>query len=119
VRHSVAEEEYLYPAARKPVEGGAQLEGLADPALEAHALVERLLKDLEGTEPEQLDFEQTMTRLVASFTEGSWYSSGSSPRCWSGCPHHHAGVERDADTARHPDADRAAARPPVPHDHSD
>ncbi|MEU0084513.1 hemerythrin domain-containing protein [Streptomyces sp. NPDC006274] len=66
VRHSVAEEEYLYPAVRKHVEGGA---GLADKELADHADVERMLKDLEGAEPGQTEFEQTMTRLVQSVTE--------------------------------------------------
>jgi hemerythrin superfamily protein len=66
VRHSVAEEEYLYPAVRKHVEGGAQL---ADKELADHAEVERMLKDLEGAEPGQTEFEQTMTRLVQSVTE--------------------------------------------------
>ncbi|MEU0372294.1 hemerythrin domain-containing protein [Streptomyces sp. NPDC006283] len=66
VRHAVAEEEYLYPAVRSHVEGGAQL---ADEALEDHALVERLLRDLEDTEPGQQEFEQTMTRLVEAVTE--------------------------------------------------
>ncbi|MGW0777475.1 hemerythrin domain-containing protein [Streptomyces sp. NPDC002835] len=66
VRHAVAEEQYLYPAVRKHVEGGAQL---ADKELSDHAEVERMLKDLEGTEPGQTEFEQTMTRLVQSVTE--------------------------------------------------
>ncbi|MGW7463884.1 hemerythrin domain-containing protein [Streptomyces xantholiticus] len=61
VRHAVAEEEYLYPAVRRHVEGGATL---ADKEIEDHSQVERLLKDLEGAEPGQPEFETTMTRLM-------------------------------------------------------
>ncbi|WP_326715769.1 hemerythrin domain-containing protein [Streptomyces sp. NBC_01474] len=43
VRHSVAEEQYLYPAVREHVDGG---DALADKELEDHAEAERLLKDL-------------------------------------------------------------------------
>jgi hypothetical protein len=45
VRHSVAEEEYMYPAARKTLEGGDQL---ADHELEEHAKAEKLMKELDG-----------------------------------------------------------------------
>ncbi|MEU6847737.1 hemerythrin domain-containing protein [Streptomyces sp. NPDC046716] len=44
VRHSVAEEMYLYPAVRRCVVGG---EALADKELEDHAGVEKRLKGLE------------------------------------------------------------------------
>ncbi len=43
VRHSVAEEMYLYPAVREHVEGGG---GIADKELSDHAAVEQHLKDL-------------------------------------------------------------------------
>ncbi|RKE23486.1 hemerythrin domain-containing protein [Streptomyces sp. TLI_171] len=44
VRHSVAEEQYLYPAVREHVQGG---DGLADKEIEDHAKVEKMLKKLE------------------------------------------------------------------------
>ncbi|MET9080284.1 hemerythrin domain-containing protein [Streptomyces sp. NPDC004237] len=47
VRHSIAEEEYLYPAVRKHVDGGDRI---ADKELADHAQVEKLLKELEKTD---------------------------------------------------------------------
>ncbi|MEW1773328.1 hemerythrin domain-containing protein [Streptomyces sp. NPDC086777] len=44
VRHSVAEEEYLYPAVREHIEGGDRI---ADREIEDHGRVEELLKELE------------------------------------------------------------------------
>ncbi|MFD8430409.1 hemerythrin domain-containing protein [Streptomyces coelicoflavus] len=66
VRHSVAEEQYLYPAVREHVDGGAEL---ADKEIEDHAHVEQLLKDLEGAQPGQPAFEENMTRLVQAVTD--------------------------------------------------
>jgi hemerythrin superfamily protein len=54
VRHSVAEEQYLYPAFREHVDDG---DALADQELEGHAKVERLLKDLEGRDAGQRQFD--------------------------------------------------------------
>ncbi|WP_399096372.1 hemerythrin domain-containing protein [Streptomyces sp. BBFR2] len=59
VRHSVAEEEYLYPAVREHVDGG---DALADKELSDHARVEELLKTLEGKAPDDDGFD----RLVAT-----------------------------------------------------
>ncbi|MDP9867567.1 MULTISPECIES: hemerythrin domain-containing protein [Streptosporangium] len=47
VRHSVAEEAYLYPAVRDLVPGGAEL---ADRELAEHAEAERTMKELETTD---------------------------------------------------------------------
>ncbi|MGW7410489.1 hemerythrin domain-containing protein [Streptomyces sp. NPDC054833] len=47
VRHSVAEEQYLYPAVREYVEGGDRL---ADKELADHGRVEEILKQLERTD---------------------------------------------------------------------
>ncbi|MEV5846481.1 hemerythrin domain-containing protein [Streptomyces sp. NPDC051985] len=47
VRHSIAEEEYLYPAVRKHIDGGDRI---ADKELADHAQVEKLLKELEKTD---------------------------------------------------------------------
>jgi hemerythrin superfamily protein len=45
VRHSVTEEQYLYPAVRERVPDG---DALADKQIADHAEIEELLKDLEG-----------------------------------------------------------------------
>ncbi|MFD8722866.1 hemerythrin domain-containing protein [Streptomyces sp. NPDC059629] len=47
VRHSVAEEQYLYPAVREHIEGGDRL---ADKEIADHGRVEELLKQLEKTD---------------------------------------------------------------------
>ncbi|NKQ23634.1 hemerythrin domain-containing protein [Streptomyces galbus] len=62
VRHSVAEEMYLYPAVREHVAGG---DALADKELEDHAEAEQLMKDLEGCEADDPDFDRLMTKLMA------------------------------------------------------
>lgn len=62
VRHSVAEEMYLYPAVREHVAGG---DALADKELEDHAEAEQLMKDLEGCEADDPEFDRLMTRLMA------------------------------------------------------
>src|SRR2546430_4845699 len=49
VRHSVAEEQYLYPTARKALPGGDQL---ADREIEEHAAAERVMKAWESVAPE-------------------------------------------------------------------
>lgn len=48
VRHSVAEEQYLYPAVREHVEGGDRI---ADKEIADHARIEELLKELEQLPP--------------------------------------------------------------------
>ncbi|MGW3133937.1 hemerythrin domain-containing protein [Streptomyces sp. NPDC001123] len=47
VRHSIAEEEYLYPAVREHIEGGDRI---ADKEIADHGRVEKLLKQLEKTD---------------------------------------------------------------------
>ncbi|NSC24685.1 hemerythrin domain-containing protein [Streptomyces albus subsp. chlorinus] len=61
VRHSVAEEEYLYPAVRAHVPGGGTL---ADRELEDHRGAERLMKELEGLESGDPSFDRTLTSLI-------------------------------------------------------
>ncbi|MEV6793339.1 hemerythrin domain-containing protein [Streptomyces sp. NPDC051320] len=60
IRHSVAEEQYLYPAVRAHVEGG---EELADKEIGDHAKVEHLLKDLEGLSAEDANFDNLVAKL--------------------------------------------------------
>ncbi|MFC9462838.1 hemerythrin domain-containing protein [Streptomyces sp. NPDC056983] len=66
VRHSVAEEQYLYPAVREHVEGG---DALADKELEDHAEAERLLKDLEGCDADDDQFDMLVAKLKSEVTE--------------------------------------------------
>ncbi|SDK16315.1 hemerythrin domain-containing protein [Streptomyces indicus] len=66
VRHSVAEEQYLYPAVREHVSGG---DALADKEIADHARVEQLLKDLEGCEADDDHFDGLVSRLQAEVSE--------------------------------------------------
>jgi hemerythrin superfamily protein len=61
VRHSVAEEMYLYPTTRTALPGGDQL---ADREIEEHAAAERLMKDLEKCDPTDRRFDDLLTQLI-------------------------------------------------------
>ncbi|WP_433443331.1 hemerythrin domain-containing protein [Nonomuraea sp. CA-141351] len=61
VRHSVAEEEYLYPAVREHVPGGDKT---ADHEIAEHAEAEETMKRLEGLEPRDADFWPTTDLLI-------------------------------------------------------
>ncbi|MGW7053613.1 hemerythrin domain-containing protein [Streptomyces sp. NPDC054887] len=61
VRHSVAEEAYLYPAVREHVPGG---DALADKELEDHAEAERTMKDLENYEADDPQFDMLVGKLM-------------------------------------------------------
>ncbi|MET8453823.1 hemerythrin domain-containing protein [Streptomyces sp. NPDC005209] len=61
VRHSVAEEEYLYPAVREYIEGGDQL---ADKELADHGRVEKILKQLEKTDTDDPQRSQLLQLLM-------------------------------------------------------
>lgn len=60
VRHSVAEEQHLYPVVREHLEGG---DALADREIAEHGRIEQLLKDLEGRAPDDLHFDRLMVKL--------------------------------------------------------
>jgi hemerythrin superfamily protein len=62
VRHSVAEEEHLYPAVRRHVPGG---DALADQEIKDHAGVEKLLKQLEQLPPTAETFDELVAALQA------------------------------------------------------
>lgn len=62
VRHSVAEETYLYPAVRKHLPDG---EAHADRELQDHAAAERTMKELESCEAEDPQFDILITRLMS------------------------------------------------------
>jgi hemerythrin superfamily protein len=61
VRHSVAEEEYLYPATRDALPGG---DALADGELREHEAIERLMKSLEGVDPADPAFDYLLAQLI-------------------------------------------------------
>ncbi|MFF1542681.1 hemerythrin domain-containing protein [Streptomyces sp. NPDC058291] len=65
IRHSVAEEEHLYPTVRRYVDGG---DDLADKEIADHAEVERMLKELEGCRPGDGTFDTLILRLKNSVT---------------------------------------------------
>ncbi|MFF3327467.1 hemerythrin domain-containing protein [Streptomyces sp. NPDC002889] len=61
VRHSVAEEQYLYPAVREHVDGGAEL---ADKEIAEHAEAEKLMKKLEQMRVDDAQFHPTLQKLM-------------------------------------------------------
>ncbi|MFD5428191.1 hemerythrin domain-containing protein [Streptomyces sp. NPDC127084] len=61
VRHSVAEEQYLYPAVRQHVEGG---DALADKEIAEHAGIEKLMKKLEKMRVDDEEFHPTLQKLM-------------------------------------------------------
>ncbi|ARE72724.1 hemerythrin [Streptomyces sp. Sge12] len=61
VRHSVAEEEYLYPAVREHLPDG---DAIADKELEDHAAAERIMKDLEGCKADDPRFDGLVDTLM-------------------------------------------------------
>lgn len=61
VRHSVAEEQYLYPAVREHVPDG---DAIADRELSDHAEVEHILKELEEADPDSGDFAALTGQLI-------------------------------------------------------
>ncbi|GGT16547.1 hemerythrin domain-containing protein [Streptomyces chromofuscus] len=61
VRHSVAEEAYLYPAVRQHVPDG---DAIADKELEDHAKAEQIMKDLEGCDADDPEFDRLIGMLM-------------------------------------------------------
>lgn len=62
VRHSVAEEQYMYPAAREALPDGDEI---ADREIQEHAEAERVMKELEGIEATDPRFEELLRTLMA------------------------------------------------------
>jgi hemerythrin superfamily protein len=62
VRHSVAEEEYLYPAVREHVAGG---DAIADKEIDDHSKAERIMKDLEGCDAGDPEFDRLIGMLMS------------------------------------------------------
>lgn len=65
VRHSVAEEEHLYPAIREHFPDG---DIIADKELADHARVEKMLKDLEGLDAAGPEFDLLIAALKTEVT---------------------------------------------------
>jgi hemerythrin superfamily protein len=61
VRHSVAEEQYLYPTARKVLPDGDEI---ADHELAEHAEAEELMKALEETTETEPRFDELVGKLI-------------------------------------------------------
>lgn len=62
VRHSVAEEQFMYPAVRKHVTGGDEI---ADHEIEEHAEAERVMKELDELDVTDPRFEPTLRELMS------------------------------------------------------
>jgi hemerythrin superfamily protein len=61
VRHSVGEEQYLYPTARKVLPDGDKI---ADHELDEHAEAEKIMKAIEETQKEDAEFDKLVTQLI-------------------------------------------------------
>ncbi len=61
VRHSVAEEQYLYPAARETLQDGNEM---ADHEISEHAEAEQVMKQLEGLGPQEAEFDRLTRQLI-------------------------------------------------------
>ena len=61
VRHSVAEEQYLYPTARRVLPDGEQM---ADHELKEHAEAEEVMKELENTDEGDPKFDALVRTLI-------------------------------------------------------
>lgn len=66
VRHSVAEEQFMYPAVRKHLSGGDQL---ADKEIEEHGEAEQIMKRLESMDATDAEFEQLLGELMQNVRE--------------------------------------------------
>ena len=62
VRHSVAEEEYLYPAVREHLVNGNTM---ADREIDDHAGAEQIMKDLESCDAGDAEFDRLVGRLMS------------------------------------------------------
>ncbi|QBI53515.1 hemerythrin domain-containing protein [Streptomonospora litoralis] len=62
VRHSVAEEQYMYPAARRTLPDGDEI---ADHEIDEHAEAERVMKELSGLGPGDDRFEELLSTLMS------------------------------------------------------
>jgi hemerythrin superfamily protein len=61
VRHSVGEEQYVYPAARKVLPNG---EELTEHEIEEHAEAEEVMRKLESTDPDDPAYDELVQQLI-------------------------------------------------------
>ncbi|MER7459905.1 hemerythrin domain-containing protein [Micromonospora sp. NPDC126480] len=61
VRHAIAEEMYVYPAARRALPDGDQI---ADHEISEHADAERTMKELEAVDPSDPRFDERLAHLT-------------------------------------------------------
>jgi hemerythrin-like domain-containing protein len=73
VKHSVAEEQYLYPAARELIPNGA---GLVDEDLKEHASAEETMKKLDGLDPSHETFVPLMHELMTEIRQHVQHEEG-------------------------------------------
>ncbi|MEU1645763.1 hemerythrin domain-containing protein [Micromonospora zamorensis] len=66
VRHSVAEEAYVYPIARKALPDGNEI---ADREIAEHTDAERTMKELESVDPSDPRFDGLLAHLVSTIRE--------------------------------------------------
>ncbi|WP_047868118.1 hemerythrin domain-containing protein [Nocardiopsis sp. RV163] len=62
VRHSVAEEQHMYPTARRVLDDGDRI---ADHELQEHAEAEQVMKDLEGLDADDPEFQRLLNTLIS------------------------------------------------------
>jgi hemerythrin superfamily protein len=62
VRHSVAEEQYMYPVVREVLPDGDEL---ADEEIEEHSEAEQVMKSLDGVDAEDPRFDELLGQLIA------------------------------------------------------
>jgi hemerythrin superfamily protein len=62
VRHSVAEEMYMYPAAREHLPDGDKV---ADHELQEHAEAEKIMKELDGLDASDARFDELVGKLIS------------------------------------------------------
>ncbi|MGK5737995.1 hemerythrin domain-containing protein [Micromonospora sp. URMC 103] len=63
VRHAIAEEMYVYPAARKAFPDGDEV---AEHEISEHSDAERTMKDLEGVDPSDPRFDELLAHLTGT-----------------------------------------------------
>ncbi len=66
VRHSMAEEQYLYPAVKDVLPNGTEI---AEHEISEHAEAERTMNDLDGMSPDNVEFDATVRTLMTQVRE--------------------------------------------------
>jgi hemerythrin superfamily protein len=82
VRHSVAEEQYLYPAARRVLPDGDEL---ADHEIREHAEAEETMKSLEGLDAGDPAFDHTVATLIRQIRHHLQEEGNLFPRLRAAC----------------------------------